>query len=93
MSGIVHILINVGVFSAVYWHVISCFGDGKLGSLSSGTSCEWSFCSLVSGLQFEDLGVISVCFQNQQVQQLAWLCFVGFEQSVTHTGIAKYLEP
>lgn len=92
LSGIVHILINVGVFSAVYWHVISCFGDSKLGSLLSGISCEWLFCSFMSGLQFENLGVISVCSQKQQVQQLAWLCFVGFEQSVAHTGIAKCLE-
>lgn len=59
-SAIVHILIN-GVFSAVYWLVVSCFGDSKLGSFSSGTSCEWSFCSFVSGVQFEHLGVISVC--------------------------------
>lgn len=59
LSGRVHILINDDVFSAVCWHVISCFG--KLGSLSSGPSCEWSFCSFVSGVQFGDLGVIGVC--------------------------------
>lgn len=78
-------------FSAVYWHVISGFGDSK--SLSSGTSCKWSFFSFVSGLQLENLGLISVCSQKRQGQQLAWLCFVGFEKSVAHTGIAKYLEP
>lgn len=47
------------IFSAVCWCVISGFGDSK--SLSSGTSCERSFCSFVSGLQLENLGFISVC--------------------------------
>lgn len=90
LSGIVYILVNVSNF-------FSCMLVCDLWLWWQQKSLIWNLvsshfavlCQVYSWRIWDSLA----CAQKQQGQQLAWLYFVGFEQSVAHTGIAKYLEP